>query len=410
MNSSTTVIVGAGLAGAEAAFKLRECGYAGRIVLIGQEPWMPYDRPPLSKAYLKGMLATEHIWLHPESRYGDEDIEVRRSTSVRRIQRDARRVVLADGDTLAYDTLILATGGEARRFPASGGELQGVMTLKTLDDADHLAARLESRPTVVVIGGGFIGLEFAATARLAHCDVTVVEDQPHILSRTVSPVIAAYVHGEHVRQGVKILTGTRVERILGDAKVTAVELAGGQRLAAHLVLVGIGNVPSDTLAREAGLVISDRGGIFVDDEGRTSDAHIYALGDCASRLYPGLAMPLRLESVQCAYAQARRLAASMTGQPQKSHEVPWFWSDQFDIKLQMAGLPLPGDHTLLRGDPASGKFSVIHHNPSALTAIQCVNAPGDFVSAKKMIAANRSFPTELLTNTDQPMRDIAKMA
>jgi 3-phenylpropionate/trans-cinnamate dioxygenase ferredoxin reductase subunit len=410
MSSSNIVIVGTGLAGAEAAFMLRECGFSDRIVMIGREPWMPYERPPLSKAYLKGVLPRERVWLHPENRYTDENIEVRRSTCVRLIEREERRIVLADGETLEYDKLILATGGEARCFPPTGAELHGVMTLKTLDDADRLAAMLETRPKVVVIGGGYVGLEFAATARHANCDVTVVEDQPNILSRSLSPLIAAYVHSEHLRAGVKILTGTRVAQIVGKGKVSSVELVGAERLDADLVLVGIGNVPSDTLARDAGLETSERGGILVDHEGKTSDPNVYAIGDCASRLYAGFSMPLRLESVQAAYAQAKRAAASITGQPQKSEEVPWFWSDQFDIKLQMAGLPLPGDQTLMRGDPESGKFSVIYHNSTSLTAIQCVNSPGDFVSAKKMIAANRCFPAELLANTDLPMREIARTA
>lgn len=410
MMASNIVIVGTGLAGAEAAFMLRDAGCADRIVMIGQEPWMPYERPPLSKAYLKGLLPRERVWLHPEQRYVDENIAVHVSTHVRVIDRDTRHIVTADGERLKYDTLILATGGEARRFPMRDAAPDGVMTLKTLDDADRLARMLETRPKVVVIGGGFVGLEFAATARRAHCEVTVVEDQPDILSRTVSPVIAAYVHGEHTRAGVTILTGTRVARIVGDAKVTGVELAGGEHLAADLVLVGIGNVANDALAREAGLAVSERGGILVDHEGKTSDPNIYALGDCASRPYAGFSMPLRLESVQSAYAQAKRVAASITGQMHTSEEVPWFWSDQYEIKLQMAGLPLPGDEILVRGDPAAGKFSVIYQNTKALTAIQCVNSPGDFVSGKKMIAANRCFALELLMNTGTPMRDIARAA
>ena len=403
-SDSSIVIVGAGLAGAEAAFALRECGHAGRIVIVGKETWPPYERPPLSKSYLKGDAARDRLWIRPAQLYVEHSIELLLGIEVTAIDRAQRCVHLHTGAVLRYDKLLLATGGEARRLAIPGSQLNGVCELKTLDDADRLRACLVEGRSIVVIGGGYVGMEFAATARQAGCEVTVLEAQGTVLSRSLSGVIARHLQTEHEKRGVRVLTRSSVTRIEGDERVNAVVLADGLRLPADMVLVSVGNLASDGLARNDGVHV-DRG-IVVDREGRTSDPHVFAAGDCTVSSCEGFDTPLRLESVQHATLQAKRAAAAMLGQPPGRDEVPWFWSDQFDIKLQMAGLPLPGDTELVRGDPQSGRFSVIYQNADRITAIQCVNAPGDFAAAKKMVAERRAFPPALLCNLLMSLRDI----
>lgn len=401
---SVVIIVGAGLAGAEAAFALREHGYAGRILLIGKEAWLPYQRPPLSKSYLKGDLVRDRLWLRPAELYSEQNIELYLRSRVTAIDRAQRCIYLDTGAVLGYDKLLLATGGEARRLTIAGSELNGVCQLKTLDDADCLRAHLVEGRSIVIIGGGYVGMEFAATARQAGCEVTVLESQAVVLSRSLSAVISRHLQCEHEKRGVRVLTRSSVTCIEGDERANAVVLADGLRLPADLVLVSVGNQASDGLARDDGVHVES--GIVVDWDGRTSDPDVFAAGDCTVSCHEGFDTPQRLESVQHATSQARRAAAAMLGQSQGHCEVPWFWSDQFDIKLQMAGLPLPHDTELVRGDPQSGRFSVIYQNADRMTAIQCVNAPGDFATAKKMISERRMFPTALLCNSLVSLRDI----
>ena len=402
---STIVIVGAGLAGAEAAFALREHGYAGRIVLLGKESWPPYDRPPLSKSFLDGTLQRDRLWLRDAEQYRAQDIDLRLGVVVARIDSARREVVLEGGEALGYDKLLLSTGGEARGLEIPGAGLEGVFRLKTLDDAEALSAALPGRCSAVVIGGGYVGMEFAATARQAGCTVTILESQGRVLSRSLSPIVSHHLQHEYERRGVRLMTNTSVARICGDAAVEAVELLDGSRLPADLVLVSVGNQACDELARGIGLR-SERGGIHVDRDGRTSHPDVFAAGDCTVSLHDGFESPLRLESVQNAQSQARRAAAAMCSEQAGPDELPWFWSDQFDIKLQMAGLPLPGDSEIVRGDPASGRFSVIYQGEARMTAIQCVNAPSDFVAAKKLIALRRSFPAHLLSDTRLALREL----
>ncbi len=398
------VIVGAGLAGAHAAIALRDYGYEGSITLLGRERWAPYDRPPLSKAYLKGGMAPEKLSLWPLQTYAERDIGLRLGVEVQSFERYERRVLLDSGERLRYDALILATGGEARRLAASGDHLEGVHTLKTVDDTDALSRQLQPGRAVVVIGGGFVGMEFAATARQAGCEVTVLEAQQRILARSLSAVVGRHLEQVHSAHGVQLLTGAEVSRLEGDGRVTAVITADGARLAADLVLVSVGNEPGVELARAAGLQ-AERG-IVVDADGRTADANVFAVGDCATCRREGFEAPVRLESVQHAIAQARRAAAAIAGKPAPDDEIPWFWSDQYDLKLQMAGLPLPGDEEILRGDPETGRFSVIFQNAGRMTAIHCVNASGDFAGSKRMIAMRRTFPVDLLKNAQLSLREI----
>lgn len=402
------VIVGAGLAGVECAFALRENGESRPITILGDEPCMPYDRPPLSKAYLKGALSREHLWLRTDEQYADSQIEVRLGVSVTAIDPAVRRVRLDNGQTLYYEQLVLATGGEARRSTVPGSCLKGVMSLKSLADADMAMQQIKQCPSIVIIGGGYIGMEFAATARMAGCKVTLIEEQATVLSRSMSPVIAGYLQELHESHGVTILTQARAAQIEGSSHTESVLLDDDRRLPADMVLISIGNQANDLLARKAKLALADNGGILVDADGRTSDANIYAAGDCASRLYAEGAKPVRLESVHCAVTQAKRVAATLTGRQTGPEEVPWFWSDQFDAKLQMAGMPTPADVEIVRGDPKSGRFSVIYQNQRSMTAIQCVNSSGDFIAGKKLIAQQRLFADELLRDQNIRLRDLAK--
>lgn len=402
------IIVGAGLAGVECAFTLREYGETRPITIVGREPSMPYDRPPLSKAYLKGALPLEHLWLRPAAKYADSDIDLRLGVSVIDIDRERQLVRLDDGGYLPYEQLVMATGGEPKTLPVPGSNLDGVKVLKTLQDADDLSKLLVNLPDVVVIGGGYIGLEFAATARVAGCNVTVIEQQARLLSRSTAPVIAEYLKGVHETHGVTVLTHTEVAQIQGTSCVEAVVLSNGKKINADLVLMGIGNRACDDLAFHAGLTVAETGGILIDKCGRTNDPNVYAAGDCASRPHGGLPQSVRLESVQSAVEQSKHVAAAITGRDALADEVPWFWSDQFDLKLQMAGLPLSGDSEILRGDPASGRFSVIYQNPNSLTAIQCVNSSGDFIAAKRVIAQQRHIAVDDLRNVSVPLRESCK--
>lgn len=404
MLESGVVIVGAGLAGAEAAFALREFGYMGPVLMIGGETWPPYDRPPLSKTYLSGEHARSRLWLQPDTRYADERIDLRLGTTVTAIDSTRRQIVLAHGEPVRYDKLILATGGDARSLPLPGAELDGVHTLKTLADADGIAQAMGRAPRVVVIGGGYVGMEFAASAHKAGCAVTIVESQQRVLARSLSPTISAHLQQAYQRLGIGVITGSVVAQIEGASCVEAVVLADGRCLPADLVLIGIGNDANDGLARESG-IDADRG-ILVDADCRTSDPHVFAVGDCTIARHDGFVAPIRLESVQNARAQARRAAAAICGAPSPAAEVPWFWSDQFDIRLQMAGLPLPGDTEIVRGDPALGIFSVIFQNASRMTAIQCVNASRDFSAGKRLIAERRTFPEHLLSDTSTALKDV----
>lgn len=407
--TSTIVIVGAGLAGCEAAFALREYGHEGRIVLVGREPWPPYERPPLSKDYLKEGRPREGLWLRPMASYGEQGIDLLSGVSVVEIDRQGHRVLLDDGSAVEYGQLLLAVGGQPRRLAMSGTNLDGVVQLMDLDEADKLRSRLASRPALVVIGAGYVGMEVAATARLSGCEVTVLECQPSIMSRSLSPAIAGFLESEFERRGVRVLKGVQVAQIDGAGEVQSVTLKDGRRLPAGLVLVSVGNSALDQLARDAGIHV-EAGGILIDGEGRTNDPDVFAAGDCAVSRYDGFDAPLRLESVQSAVIQARRAAAVMAHHPDRPAEVPWFWSNQFDIKLQMAGLPQPGDTELVRGDPAGGSFSVIYQNAARMTAIQCVNAPGDYAAARKMIAKGRAYCPQQLCDQATPLKVLLKSA
>jgi len=384
------LILGTGQAGFQVAASLREEGFDGRVVLVGDEPEPPYQRPPLSKAYLTGKADAQAVRLRPEKFFAEHRIELRAGERAARIDRAERRVALPSGDVLSYDHLVLALGARNRALPVQGAGLDGVVQLRTLADAEGLRRRLEAARGAVVVGAGFIGLEFAAVAAARGVAVTVVEAADRPMARSLSPEMSAFFRGAHERQGVRFVFGATVVRVLDDGggRAAGVETADGRRFAADLVLVGIGVVPNAELAAEAGIAVSD--GVLVDERLLTSDPAVSAIGDCARhpcRFAAAGVGPLRIESVQNAVDQARCVAARLAGRSAAPYAaVPWFWSDQGALKLQIAGLATPHDRAVARGDPASGAFSMFCFRGGRLVGVESANRPLDHVMARKMLA------------------------
>lgn len=383
------VIVGAGHGGSQVGFSLRQEGYGGPIRLIAEEPDLPYHKPPLSKTFLKD-AAQEPQMLRAEKAYADNGIEFLPGRRVEAIDRDARVVRLADGSRLAYDRLVIATGAANRRLSVPGHDLAGVHSIRTLSDAGTLRRAMAAADHVAVIGGGFIGLEAAATFAALGKSVVVVEMAPAILGRAVSPLVAAHVDRVYRGLGIRILTGAAVDRLSGEGgRVRSLRLVNREILPTDLVLVGIGAVPNDDLARQAGLACDN--GITVDAELRTSDPSVFAIGDVANFPQAQAGRRVRLESVQNAADQARHVAKVIAGKaPGPYRDVPWFWSDQGPLKLQMAGLSLGADRQLLAGDPAAGAFSVYHLAGGRLVAVDSVNRPADHMLARRLLSGGFS--------------------
>ena len=381
------VIVGAGQAGAQVAISLRQLGFAGAIVLLGDEDAPPYQRPPLSKAYLSGEMALERTLIRSPAYYAKSAIDLRTGSRVERILR-AERAVVVGGRELPYDVLVLCTGTRARRLGLPGEDLGRVFYLRTLADSDRIRAAVRPGGRAVIIGGGYIGLEVAASLAKLGCTVRVVEVLDRVMNRVVAPPVSAFFAGEHAAHGVEILTGTAVAALAGARAVESVVGHDGRSLPADLVVIGIGAVPNDELAHTAGLALDN--GVLVDDCGRTSDPLIFAAGDLTNHPNALFGRRLRLESVHNAMAQAKAVAQAIVGRAQAYADVPWFWSDQYDLKLQIAGVGAPDDELLLRGDPARRSFSALHLRAGRLAAIDCVNRGGDFLAAKKLIAAGAS--------------------
>ena len=382
---ASVVIVGAGQGGYQVAASLRENGFDGRVVLIGDEPGLPYQRPPLSKAYLTGGTRADGLLLRHAPFYADHGIDYREKERVTAIDRAGCRVHLASGAELAYDHLVLATGARDRPLPIPGADLDGVMRLRTLAEAEAVRQRLGSVREVVVIGAGFIGLEFAAVAAKLGARVHVVEMAQRPMVRAVSPDVSAHFHAAHAKAGASILFSAAVTRISGEqGRVTGVETGDGLRLPADLVLVGIGVVPNAELAAAAGLPVEN--GIVVDEHLLTADPAISAIGDCAaypSRFAPGR---VRLESVQNAVDQARCVAARLVGRPTPYAAVPWFWSDQGALRLQMVGLTAGHDITVVRGDVEGGRFSVFCFKGKKLLGSESGNRPADNLIGRRLVA------------------------
>ena len=400
------VIVGGGHAGGSAAAFLRQYGYEGPITVIGEEPIAPYQRPPLSKAWLKGEADAEGLALRPDSFYAEKNIALRLSTRAASIQRSAKTVTLEDGETVPYETLIIATGARAKRLNLPGADLDGVQVLRSAADAEVLKLALGPGKRLAVVGGGYIGLEAAASARALGADAVVIEALPRILTRSSCQALSDFFTDYHKKHGVDFELNARIEGFEGkDGHVTGVKLGDGRVIACNDVVVGIGVAPNDELARDAGLESVD--GIVVDETARTADPSVYAIGDVTHRPMPLYARNARLESVANALEQAKQAAAAIVGRPPAPHEVTWNWSDQYDIKLQLAGMPFDADDTLLRGDPAAAKFAVFHLKGSVIRAVEAVNAPAEFMAARQLIGSQKPIDRAKLADTAVSMKEVA---
>jgi 3-phenylpropionate/trans-cinnamate dioxygenase ferredoxin reductase subunit len=401
MRSDGVVIVGAGQAGFQVAASLRAEGYEGPIALIGDEPNLPYQRPPLSKGFMAGKQNIESTALRPVAFYESHRIDLITGAKVTGIDRVGRSVTIASGRalrrSLRYDALVLAVGASNRTLPVKGAELDGVCYLRTDSEAVDIQQRLERARDIVVVGGGFIGLELAAAARTLGKAVRVLEVQSRLMPRVVSPILSDFYRDLHTSQGVGISLDVALSEIAGhQGKVSEIVLSDGSVCPADLVLVGIGVVPNIDLARDAGLSVSN--GIVVDERLRTEDESVYGIGDCANHPNP-FANPFaggraRIESVQNAVDQAKCVAAAIVGRADIYSAVPWFWTDQFDIKLQMAGLSSGHSQVVTRGEPESRKFSVFYFRDGRLAAVDSINRPGDHLAGRKLIGAGIEITPE----------------
>ncbi len=396
------VIIGAGQAGQQAVQSLRSEGFKGAITMVGDEAYPPYQRPPLSKAYLLGTFERPRLFLKPDAFYDEAGCELLLSTSAKAIHRADRTVELTDGRLLAYDKLLLTTGARVRKLRCPGADLPGIHYLKTIADVDGLQSVFQSGKRIAIVGGGYIGLEVAAVGAKRGLDVTVFEAMDRLMARAVSPQLSAFYASEHEKAGVKLKLNTGVEGFEGNGKVERIR-AGGQTYETDIVLVGIGVIPCQELAETAGLACTD--GIMVDQNARTSDPHIWSAGDC-TRHTGREGQEIRLECVQNAIDQAKHAAMAMTGKPKTYSEVPWFWSDQYDLKLQIAGLARPTDTLVQRGDPASRKFAVFHLRDGVVAAVEAVNAAPEYLIGKKMIAEGKSVAPEMLADLSIPMKQM----
>lgn len=402
--NATTVIVGAGQAGGDLATALRQQGYAGRIVMIGDEPSVPYRRPPLSKAFLSGDVGEEALFLKPREAYLKHDIELRTGIKVTSIDRAAHTVSLDDGSSLAYSKLVLATGGRARRLNLPGAEKSNVHYVRTIEDVLRLRAQFVTGQRLVIVGGGYVGLEIAAVGIKSGLKVTLVEAMPRLLARVTGPELSAYYHAVHSKRGVDIRLGLGVAALEGDDRAEAIALENGERIPADVVVVGIGLIPNTELAEQAGLHVDN--GIIVDLHSQTSDPDIFAAGDCTNHDNGFLGRRLRLESVPNASEQARVAAASICGKPVPHSGMPWFWSDQYELKLQMAGISQGYERVVIRGSMDGDSFAAFYLQNGIVIAVDSVNRAQDFLMGKKMVAGRMRIDPSALVDESISLKSL----
>lgn len=407
MNAADIVIVGAGHGGAQAAIALRQNGFAGSIVLLGREPEFPYERPPLSKDYLARDKPFERILIRPQAFWADKQVTLRRGCAVTSLDPRTKDLTLSDGSSLRYGTLVWATGGDARRLSCPGADLSGVHAVRNKADADALMAALDGGARrVVVIGGGYIGLEAAAVLTKLGCHVTLLEALPRVLARVAGEPLSRFFEDEHRAHGVDLRLSVTVEALVGDETdhVRAVRLADGEEIPADLVIVGIGIIPAVAPLIAAGAAGGN--GVDVDEFCRTSLPDVYAVGDCAAHAngYAGGAV-IRLESVQNAHDMAAVAAKSICGEPQAYDALPWFWSNQYDLKLQTAGLSIDYDDAVVHGDPAARSFSVVYLKAGRIVAVDAVNCTRDYVQGQKLIKARATIDLDKLADPDCALKD-----
>ena len=395
------LIAGASYAGLQVASSAREAGYAGRIVMVGDEVHLPYQRPPLSKGLLTGKTDVAQLSMRPPAFFDEQRIELCLGRRITAWGRERREVLLDDGSRMAHGPLVIATGARARMLNVPGAALQGVMPLRTLDDAVRLREAMPDARGVCVIGGGFIGLEVASALAAQGLRVTVVEAQARLLARAFTPTMSHYVQQVHEAHGVAVRCGRAVRAVLGEGRVHAVELDDGERIVCSLVIVGIGVLPNTEWAVQAGLKADASGGVLVDALGRTECPGVFAAGDCAAManpyaLVPG--QPVRLESIQAANDGARAIASALVDRPVPCEAVPWFWSDQHGLKLQMAGLGDAGDALVVRGDMAAHRFTAFHLRDGRVVAAHSVNRPAEHLLARKLVGARVRLTAEALAD------------
>jgi len=399
------VIAGAGHAAGQLVATLKQKKFPGEIVLIGDEPYLPYQRPPLSKKFLAGEISAERLYVKPSSFYDDANIDVQLSTRVSEIDRLGKSVRTQSGDSIAYDTLVLALGARVRTLAIDGAELNGVHYLRNIADVDAIRASAENSKRVAIIGAGYIGLEVAAVTRQLGLDVTVIEMADRVMSRVVSPEISDFYQIEHSNQGVKFRLATGVTALHGDERVSSVETSDGELIKADFVVVGVGVLPNTELAKTAGLSVNN--GIVVDARCRTDDPSIYAIGDCTQHPNSIYNRRLRLECVHNALEQAKTAANNICGNSAEYSQLPWFWSDQYDLKLQIAGLSEGYDEIVLRGNPADRSFACLYLKDGRLIATDAVNSPREFVQSKALIAAAAEIDPQQLADTSKQLKEFA---
>lgn len=412
VNVADILIVGTGHAGAQAAIALRQNGFEGSILMVGRDREIPYERPPLSKEYLAREKPFERICIRPEKFWAEKNIALMLATNVASLNPDLHQVILGDDAIVSYGKLIWAAGGDARRLSFSGGALAGVHAIRTKRDVDVLMAELDSpKPAgrasrVVVVGGGYIGLEAAAVLTKLGCAVTLLEALPRVLSRVAGEELSEFYQNEHRAHGVDLRLETKLDCLEGeDGRVARVRLEDGSAIECDLAIVGIGIVPSVGPLMAAGAAGAN--GVDVDEYCRTALKDIYAIGDCAAHanIYADGAV-IRLESVQNANDMATAAAKHICGDPQPYAAFPWFWSNQYDLKLQTAGLSIDYDTTVLRGDPATRKFSVIYLKEGRVIALDCVNNVKDYVQGRKLIEARAELSAEALADTETQLKEL----
>ena len=399
------LILGAGHAGGTAAALLRQYGFEGPITLVGEEPVAPYQRPPLSKAWLKDGPDAVSLDLKPPGFYPGHGIDFRSGVRAEGLARESREATLSTGEVLTYDILIIATGARPVKLPVAGSDLAGVLELRTVVDAERLRAVIRSGQCLAVIGGGYIGLEVAASARALGAEVVVIEREARLLARVAGPELSTFFLDYHRKRGVSFELGATVTGFEGrDGHVTGVKLDDGRTIACDAALVGIGATPNDEIAREAGL--DTAGGVIVDLEARTADPAIFAIGDVARRPMPIYDRMFRMESVPNAIEQAKQAAGAIVGRAPPPGEAPWQWSDQYDLKLQIAGYAFDVDRVLLRGDPDTARFAVFHLKGDRLQSVEAVNSPQEFVIGRQLIASRKAVDVEKLADPATTMKEL----
>lgn len=409
MNENCCIIVGASHAGAQLAVSLRQEGWQGRILVIGDEPYLPYNRPPLSKTFLSGEKHVDDLLIRPEAQYEKVGIEFMLGQRASRINRPGRTLVLSHGEELRYERLALATGARVRTLDLPGANLKGVLYLRDIADVEKIRHFIGPGKRAVIVGGGYIGLETAAMLRQLGLEVTVLEAADRVLNRVTAPEVSAFYTRIHRAAGTRIETGVQITGFTGDTRVRQVDCADGSHYPADLVVIGIGVIPNTELAQEAGLVVDN--GIRVNASCLTSDPDIAAAGDCTNHYNSLYGRDLRLESVQNAMDQARVAAAALCGKPNQYNALPWFWSDQYDLKLQIAGLSGGYSELVIRGEPASAdcrKFAAFYFRDGKLIAVDAVNSPQEFMVGKQVISKGLALDRSGLSDPEVPMKSLVQ--